>query len=162
VSFLEKSPAFPKEVDQGLKKWFADYIIWMTTATNGVREMNMANNHSIAYFVQLASFARFTGDDKMMEHSQTRFKEVLLPKQMAADGRFTLELKRTKPYGYSIFQADNVATLCVLLSTPQEDFWQLKLPDGRTPKLAVDFIYPYLADKSKWLADGRRKDIMHW
>jgi hypothetical protein len=162
VSFLERSPAFPKEVDQGLKKWFADYIIWMTTATNGVKEMNTANNHSIAYFVQMASFARYTGDEKMMELSRTRFKEVLLPRQMAADGSFTLELKRTKPYGYSIFQADNVAALCILLSTPQEDFWQLKLADGRTPKMAMDFIYPYLDDKSKWLADGRRKDVMHW
>jgi hypothetical protein len=162
VSFLERSPAFPKEVDRGLKKWFADYIIWMTTATNGVKEMNTANNHSIAYFVQMASFARFTGDEKMMELSRTRFKEVLLPRQMAADGSFTLELRRTKPYGYSIFQADNVAALCILLSTPQEGFWQLKLADGRTPKLAMDFIYPYLDDKSKWLADGRPKDVMHW
>ncbi len=162
AGFLERSPAFPRQVDQGLKRWFADYIAWMTTAINGVKEMNMANNHSIAYFVQLASFARFTSHEKMLELSRTRFKEVLLPKQMAAEGSFTLELKRTKPYGYSIFQADNVATLCVLLSTPQEDFWHLKLPDGRTPKLAIDFIYPYLADKNKWLTDGRRKDVMHW
>jgi len=87
---------------------------------------------------------------------------VLLPRQMGSDGSFALELKRTKPFGYSIFQADNVATLCVLLSTPGEDFWRLKLADGRTPSLAVDFIYPYLADKGKWLADGRGKDVMHW
>jgi hypothetical protein len=162
VRFLERSPSFPQAVDLGLKKWFSDYIIWMTTSTNGVKEMNMANNHSIAYFVQLASFARFTGDQKVLELSRARFKEVLLPRQMASDGSFALELKRTKPYGYSIFQADNVATLCVLLFTPEEDFWQMKLADGRTPRLAVDFIYPYLADKGKWLADGRRKDVMHW
>jgi hypothetical protein len=162
VRFLEKSRAFPRTVDLGLKKWFSDYIIWMTTSTNGVKEMNMANNHSIAYFVQLASFARFTGDEKMLELSRARFKEVLLPRQMASDGTFPLELKRTKPYGYSIFQADNVATLCVLLSTSKENFWQLKLADGRTPRLAVDFIYPYLAEKSKWLADGLPEDVMHW
>jgi hypothetical protein len=162
VRFLEKSPAFPRTVDLGLKKWFSDYIVWMTTSTNGVKEMNMANNHSVAYFVQLASFARFTGDQKMLELSRTRFKEVLLPRQMASDGSFALELKRTKPYGYSIFQADNVATLCVLLSVTGEDFWQMKLADGRTPRLAVDFIYPYLSNKGKWLADGRGKDVMHW
>jgi hypothetical protein len=162
VRFLEKSHAFPQAVDEGLKKWFSDYIIWMTTSTNGLKEMNLANNHSIAYVVQLASFARFTGDQKMLELSRTRFKEVLLPRQMGSDGSFALELKRTKPYGYSIFQADNVATLCILLSTQGDDFWRLKLSDGRTPRLAVDFIYPYLADKGKWLADGREKDVMHW
>jgi hypothetical protein len=162
VRFLEKSPKFDPSVDAGLKKWFADYIHWMTTATNGVKEMEAANNHSIAYFVQLASFADFVGDRKTLDFCRERFKEVLLPKQMAADGSFPLELKRTKPYGYSIFQADNVAILCVLLSTPQEDMWKFKLPEGVTPIKSAEFIYPYLADKQKWLADGRTKDIAHW
>jgi hypothetical protein len=160
VRFLEKSPAFDPAVDQGLKKWFADYIAWMTTNTNGVKEMNAKNNHSIAYFLQLASFARFTGDQKMLELSRRHFKEILLPDQMAADGSFPLELKRTKPYGYSIFQADNVAALCLLLSTPAEDYW--KLPEGHNARLAIDFIYPYLADKSCWLADHRGQDVQHW
>lgn len=162
IRFLERSRAFDPAVDAGLKKWFADYIEWMTTSTNGVREMNAKNNHSIAYFVQLASFARFVDDQKNLELCRERFKEVLLPRQMTNDGSFPLELKRTKPYGYSIFQADNVSILCVLLSTPQEDLWKFKLPDGNTPLKSTEFIYPYLANKKKWLADGRGKDIAHW
>lgn len=162
IPFLEKSPAFPPEVDAGLKKWFADYSEWITTSTNGVKEMNNANNHSIACYLQLASFAKFTGDEKLLESCRERFKNVLLPRQMTNDGSFPRELARTKPYGYSIFQAENVAALCVLLSTTNEDIWKFTLPDGRTPKNAVDFIYPYLADKNKWLADGRPKDVMHW
>lgn len=162
VRFLEKSPAFPAEVDRGLKQWFADYSHWITTSDNGVKEMRALNNHSIACFVQLASFAKFTGDEKLLQLCRDRFKEVLFPKQMTNNGSFPLELARTKPYGYSIFQADNVATLCVLLSTPAEDFWKFTLPDGRTPRNAVDFIYPYLADKKQWLADGHPKDVMHW
>ena len=162
IRFLEKSPVFTPAVDAGLKKWFTDYIEWMTTSTNGVKEMNAKNNHSIAYFVQLASFARFVDDQKNLELCRERFKEVLLPRQMTNDGSFPLELNRTKPYGYSIFQADNVAILCVLLSTPKEDLWKFKLPDGNTPLKSAEFIYPYLADKQKWLADGRGKDVMHW
>ncbi len=162
IRFLEKSPAFDSSVDAGMKKWFADYIHWMTTAPNGVKEMNAANNHSIAYFVQLASFAKFVDDQKTLDLCGQRFKEVLLPRQMTNNGSFPLELKRTKPYGYSIFQADNVAILCVLLSTPQEDLWKYQLPGGVTPLKSAEFIYPYLADKQKWLADGRAKDILHW
>jgi hypothetical protein len=162
VPFLEKSPAFDPAVDTGVKHWFADYIDWITTSTNGVKEMNNRNNHSMACFVQLAAFAKLTGNEKVLDLSRRRFKEVLLPGQMTNDGSFPLELKRTKPYGYSIFQADIVAMLCVLLSTTNDDLWQIKLPDGRTPKQAIDFIYPYLADKNRWLADGRGRDIMHW
>jgi hypothetical protein len=116
----------------------------------------------VACFLQLASFAKFTGDEAVLEQSRRQFREVLFPLQMGADGSFALELKRTKPYSYSIFQADNVSLLCVLLSTSGEDFWKFTLPDGRNPRRAVDFIYPYLADKNEWLADGRGKDTMHW
>lgn len=162
IPFLEKSKAFDKSTDAGLKKWFNDYSHWILTATNGIKEMNNPNNHSIACLVQLASFAKFTGDQKVFELSQQKFKETLFPNQMTNNGSFPRELKRTKPYGYSIFQADNLATLCVLLSTPNEDFWKIKTADGRTPQNAVDFIYPYLLDKNKWLADGRGRDVMHW
>ena len=162
VPFLEKSPAFNPAVDSKPQKWFADYITWITTATNGVKEMENKNNHSIACFVQLAAFAKFTGNQQVLDMSRRRFKEVLFPNQMTNNGSFPLELKRTKPYGYSIFQADNLSILCVLLSTPNDDLWKFTLPDGRTPKNAVDFMYPYLADKNQWLTDGRGKDVMHW
>ena len=162
IPFLEKSPAFPPSVDKGLKQWFNDYTQWILTSTNGVKEMNSANNHSIACIVQLASFAKLTGDEKVLELSRQRFKEVLFPNQMTNNGSFPRELARTKPYGYSIFQADNVATLCTLLSTTNDDFWKFKLPDGRSPRAMVDFIFPYLADKTQWLADGYRQDVMHW
>ncbi|HZM02914.1 MAG TPA: alginate lyase family protein [Candidatus Saccharimonadales bacterium] len=162
LRFLEHSSAFPPGVDKGLKQWFTDYSEWITTSPNGIKEMNNANNHSIACYVQLASFAKFTGDEKLIEACRERFKKVLFPRQMTNDGSFPRELARTKPYGYSIFQADNLAILCVLLSTPGDDLWKFTLPDGRTPRNAVDFIYPYLADKNQWLADGHRKDVMHW
>jgi hypothetical protein len=48
------------------------------------------------------------------------------------------------------------------LSTPQEDLWKFQLPDGSTALKSTEFIYPYLADKQKWLADGRGKDVAHW
>jgi Alginate lyase len=162
VPFLEKSPAFDPAVDIGLKQWFRDYTQWILTSKPGIHEMDNPNNHSIACFVQLASFAKFTGDEKVMELCRERFKKVLFPGQMTNNGSFPRELRRTKPYGYSIFQADNLATLCVLLSTTNDDFWKFTLPDGRTPRNSVDFIYPYLLDKNKWLADGRGKDVMHW
>jgi hypothetical protein len=162
VPFLEKSPAFDPAVDHGLKQWFTDYDHWILTSGPGIKEMDNPNNHSIACFVQLAAFAKYTGDQQLLVACRDRFKNVLLPNQMTNDGSFPRELKRTKPYGYSIFQADNLSILCVLLSTTNDDLWKFTLPDGRAPRNAVDFIYPYLKDKNRWLADGRGKDVMHW
>ena len=162
IRFLEKSPSFPPSVAAGLKQWFTDYSHWIMTSPNGQLEMHSANNHSMACYLQLAAFARLTGDEAVLKLARKQFMDVLLPGQMTNNGSFSRELARTKPYGYSIFQADNVAALCELLSTTNQDFWQLTLADGRTPRMAVDFIYPYLADKNRWLADGYRSDVAHW
>ena len=39
-----------------------------------------------------------------MEECRRQYKEVFVPDQMALDGSFPLELKRTKPYGAGFSQ----------------------------------------------------------
>ncbi len=78
---------------------------------------------------------------------------------MAPDGSFPQELKRTKPYGYSIFQLDNMAILCQLLSTERDNLWTFTLPDGRGIRKAVEYLYPFLQDKSKW---PLKPDVEHF
>lgn len=159
IEVMETSPAFPPEVLSGLKKWFAGYVAWMRTSKNGNDEATAGNNHAVAYWLQVAVFAQFTGDEKNLTECRRRFREVFVPKQMANDGSFPAELKRTKPYGYSIFQLDNLVTLCQVLSTPENDLWNFTLTDGRNIHKAVEFMFPYLADKSTW---PRKPDVMAW
>ncbi len=159
IAALDQSRAMTPEIRAGLKQWFRDYSEWMTTHRYGVDEMNAKNNHSVAYMVQLAAFARLTGDVQKLELCRTRYKEVFVPQQMALDGSFPQELRRTKPYGYSIFQLDNMAILCQLLSTREDDLWTFTLPDGRGIRKAVEYLYPYLRDKSKW---PHRPDVEHF
>ena len=131
----------------------------MITSKNGKEEAAAKNNHSVAFWLQAAVFASFTGDESRLEECRKKFKEVFLPNQMAPDGSFPLELKRTKPYAYSIFQLDNMTTLCRVLSTPQENLWNFELPDGRSIRKAVAYLEPYLADKTSW---PLKPDVMAW
>lgn len=156
---LEGSRAFTPELAAGLKRWFGDYVEWMLTSKNGQEEAKAANNHSVAFWLQVAAFSRFTRDEARLAECRARFKEVLVPAQMAVDGSFPAELRRTKPYGYSIFQLDNLAALCQVLSTPEDDLWHFSLPDGRGMSKGMEFLYPCLADKSKW---PRKPDIQAW
>ena len=150
IAAIDKSPALTEEIRAGLKKWFADYAEWMTTHPYGIEEMNARNNHSVAYMVQLAAFARLTDNKQIVELCRKHYKEIFVPRQMAPDGSFPLELKRTKPYGYSIFQLDNMAILCQLLSTPDDNLWTFTLEDGRGIRKAMKYLFPYLQDKGKW------------
>lgn len=159
VEAMQSSHSFPPEVIAGLKSWFADYIEWMTTSKNGHDEANAGNNHSVAYHLQLAVFGEFTGNEEKMDDCRKKYIDVFVGKQMATDGSFPAELKRTKPYGYSIFQLDNMASLCQVLSTKKLDLWLYTLPDGRGMRKAMDFMYPFLADKSSW---PRKPDVQAW
>ncbi len=156
---LQPSPAFKPETLAGLKKWFADYTDWMLTSPNGQKEAAELNNHSVAYWLQVAAFAKFTGNAAQLAECRRQFKEVFVPNQMAADGSFPRELARTKPYAYSIFQLDNMALLCQVLSTPEENLWNFALPDGRGIRQAVAYLYPFLNDKSKW---PLKPDVQSW
>jgi hypothetical protein len=159
ICAMEKSPDFPAEVLTGMKQWFAEYVEWITTSKNGNDEANAGNNHAVAFWLQVAAFSQLTGDKTKLAECRRRFKEVFVPKQMANDGSFPAELRRTKPYGYSIFQLDNMASLCQLLSTPEDNLWKWELLDGRGMRKAMEFLYPYLADKTTW---PHKPDIQAW
>src|SRR3954466_10464753 len=148
-----------KEKVAAIRNWFAEYLHWLTTHKYGKDEMNAANNHGTCWVMQVAVFAKFTGNKNLMDFCTERYKTVLLPNQMAADGSFPQELRRTKPYGYSIFNLDAMATICQTLSTQHDNLWTYETADGRSIKKGIEFLYPYVADKSKW---PFAKDVMYW
>ncbi len=143
----------------GVKKWFADYVEWMTTSKNGMQERDTRNNHATCWVAQVAAFARFTGDAKLTAYCANRFKTVLMPGQEAPDGSFPQELRRTKPYGYSLFNLDAFAILTQTLASPGDDLWRWKLPDGRGMAKAVAYMYPFILDKTKW---PLKPDVMYF
>jgi hypothetical protein len=143
----------------GTKNWFRQYVDWMTTHKYGLDERNNGNNHSAAWALQVAAFARFTGDTARLADMRTFFKETLVPGQMASDGSFPRELARTKPYGYSLFQLDVMGMLAEALSTSRENMWAFTTADGRGMRRALAFMAPYIANKAKW---SKPPDVMYF
>lgn len=156
---LKDSKAMTPETFAGLKRWFQDYTDWLIESPKGQNEANARNNHAVAYWLQVAAFSSLTKDEKRLELCRHQFKEVFLPAQMAVDGSFPLELARTKPYAYSIFQMDNMSTLCQLLSISTDNLWTYETADGKSMARAVGYLYPYLADKSTW---PLKPDVHAW
>ncbi|HSU52215.1 MAG TPA: alginate lyase family protein [Segetibacter sp.] len=156
---MEASAAMDKSALAVIRNWFSDYITWLMTHKYGKDEMNAENNHGTCWTMQVASFAKFTGDQKIMSFCSNRYKTVLLPNQMDKDGSFPRELKRTKPYGYSIFNLDAMTTICQILSTPQNNLFAFTTSDGKSIKKGIEYLYPFIADKSKW---PLKPDVMYW
>jgi hypothetical protein len=144
---------------EGVRNWFSEYTRWMTTHPYGIDERDAKNNHATCWVMQVAAFAHFTGDAEQLAYCRTRFKTVLVPDQMAVDGSFPLELQRTKPYGYSLFNLDAMSAIAQILSTRQDNLWTFQLPDGRGLRRAVAYMAPYIRDKKTW---PLKPDVMYF
>ena len=142
-----------------IKEWFSDFQEWMTTHQYGIDEMNAKNNHGTTWLATASAMASLTGNQDLLSFCRVRFRNVILPSQMAEDGSFPLELRRTKPYGYALFNMDAMAIVAQILSTPDDNLWDFQTDDGKSLKKGMEFIYPYIADKNSWPYE---KDIFIW
>jgi hypothetical protein len=159
VEALRGSKALTGDKETAVTAWFRDYLTWIATHPYGVDESNAKNNHGTCWTLQAACFARLVGDEAMLAECRRRLTAVHLPSQMAVDGSFPAELRRTKPYGYSIFNLDVMTALAVVLSRNDDDLMRFTLPDGRSLVKGVEFLAPFMADKTKW---PKQPDVMYW
>lgn len=150
VEILEKNKAGSGQSLTEIKNWFSEFVTWLTTHQYGIDEMNAKNNHGTCWVMQVGMFARLVGNKQVLELCRERFKNVLLPNQMASDGSFPLELKRTKPYGYSLFNLDAFMVTAQILSDKENNLFEFTTPDGLNLQLGAAFLYPYVKDKSTW------------
>ena len=159
VLVLEKQHAIKAEDFIEIKKWVQQYLQWVTTHPYGIDEREAKNNHGTCWTMQVAVFAKLVNDTSLLNYCDNRFKTLLLPSQMDMNGSFPLELKRTKPYGYSLFNLDAMYTLAHVLSTKENNLWEYKTSNGLSLKKGIEFLYPFVANKNSWTLP---KDIMYW
>ncbi|MBA4053170.1 MAG: alginate lyase [Marivirga sp.] len=159
LSRMQNSSAADKKILMTIKDWFSKYLAWLTSHQYGVDEMNAKNNHGTCWVMQVAAFAKFVENEKLTEFCKDRYKTVLLPNQMADDGSFPQELRRTKPYGYSLFNLDAMVMICKILSDHNDNLWRYQTKDGKSIEKGIRFLYPYIQNKSRW---SFKEDVMYW
>lgn len=150
VHILARENAINPEDLAGLKQWFTRYLNWMTTHEYGLDEMNRKNNHGTCWVMQVAAYAGITEQDSLQKEMVERVKTVLIPNQIANDGSFPLELERTKPYGYSLFNLDVFGIVCRLLSDFDDGLWYSTVSGSGSIGKAFEFMVPFIVDKNKW------------
>jgi Alginate lyase len=158
IEVLKDSSALSMTELDATTKWFKDYLQWMTTSKNGIDERDAKNNHTTCWVMQVAAFAQLVGDQKLLDYCRERFKTIIVPNQIAANGSFPEELRRTKPYGYELFNLEAMATVCQILSTPQDNLFTFETADGRGFRRAMEYMAPFISDKKSW---PLKPDVMY-
>ena len=132
----------------GLTGWFNRYLTWMTTHEYGLAERDNGNNHSTWWAAQVAAFASLTDREEEMKTAREAYK-TMLSAQLDSTGGFPIELERTKPYIYTLFNLEGFAVLAEYGSDGSHNLWDYETDNG-TLQDAFDYIAPYLIDKTDW------------
>ena len=155
---LDRAGALSPATAAGVRAWFRALMDWMMNDPMGIEERDHGNNHSTCWAAQVAAFALFLGDEAVLAGCRERFRFLLID-QMAPDGSFPLELARTRPYNYSLFNIELMGSLCHLASSAEESLWDFEAADGRSTRLAFEFVMPYILDKASWTYG---EDVAYW
>jgi hypothetical protein len=133
-----------------IQAWFREYLEWIATSKNGIEERDAKNNHGSCWVLQAAGFAAFVGDQQQLQFCAQRFRTKLIPEQVADDGSLPLELARTKPYSYSLFDMDILSGICQIISAEGDNLWKFSTENGRSMEKVIAYMVPFIADKGKW------------
>ena len=151
IQHLHREGLIEKEFHEAICSWFTEYCSFLMQSSFGQAEQAERNNHSIAIFLQIAAFSLLSPDrTAIWRFCADKLLNDFIPNQIADDGSMPEELKRTKPYSYSIFAVELLATLAMILSKEYPTLWFAADSRGIGIRRAIDFITPYVADKAAW------------
>lgn len=155
MPFLAASPAFTDEDLAGVKRWFMEYLAWLTVdEDSGPRIAALARDrhdlHASSWMLQAVAAARCVKDEVALNALRRRFEHGLIRSQMVASGNFPAELVTPNPYRNSLLNLDMLAGACEVLSVGFENVWEFELQDGPGMRAAVAYHFQYIAHREKW------------
>lgn len=141
-----------------VRRWFADYLKWMTTSKKGLDEKKAENNHGTWWTAQVAAYATLTGDAASLEMAWKQYRDVLVPTQIEPDGSCPREEARTNSLGYSAMNLDAFAVICKIAQTNGVNLWRYQGPRGVGVWQAFHYLLPYVNQKATW----KKQQISKW
>jgi hypothetical protein len=150
VGLLQGAKAWTEPDQNGLEKWYDDFLRWMLESENGRAEAAAKNNHGTYYDLQIASFALFLNKTNLATEILAQVRTKRIPVQIEPDGQQPLELARTKAWSYSVANLSGLMSLARLAENVNVELWHFETPDGRSIRKAVDYLVPFATREKKW------------
>ncbi len=150
VVLLEAAGGLDQAVAAGVRKWYADYLAWLTTSAHGLSEKSAGNNHATWWTAQVASNAAFTGQAGALGMAWNHYRGYLVPAEIRSDGGCPREEERTRSLHYSSMNLDAFALLCRLAQMEGVDLWRYHARNGAGVDKAFAYLTPYLLRPDTW------------
>ena len=133
-----------------LKDSFARFLTFLTEDRTALLARDAKDHHASAWLLQVAAFAKLTGNDAVLAAASHRFKAVTIRAQIDAKGEFPHELRTGNAYRDALFNLDLLSGVCELLSTRFDSLWNHELQDGPGMRSAIAYMAPYVRNRKTW------------
>ena len=150
LRIIESSPSWPGSDRAAFSRWCTEYLAWLRESKNGKDERSERNNHGTLYDMQVASIALYVGDSAIAREVLINSARARVDSQIAPDGSQPLELARTRPIHYSLFNLDAFTQLAEMGRHVGSDLWHYRGRNGGSIEGALRFIAPYASRVKTW------------
>ncbi len=150
IWLLEQAGMLDRVLGEGVRKWYAAFLQWMTTSKKGLDEKKSGNNHATWWTAQVAAYAALTGDEAGQQMAWDHYRAYLVPEEIHTDGSCPREEARTNSLGYSNMNLDAFAVLCRVAATSGVRLWDFTTAKGIAVQHAFDYLLPYLLHPENW------------
>ena len=150
MEFLAQTGAWEPKDQAAVRKWFEEYLLWLTQSKNGIDEKKSRNNHASWWTAQVAAIATFVEDGRAEQMAFSYYRDRIFPRQISRNGSAPQEESRTRSLSYSAFNLEAFTMVCRIAQVQGVDLWSVHGPKGATIGTVIDYLEPYLTDPKKW------------
>jgi hypothetical protein len=150
MEFLSQAGAWDPKEQAGVRRWFEEYLRWLTVSKNALEEKGSGNNHASWFVAQTAAVASFVENKREEDAMFEYYRDHIFPRQIRPDGSAPREETRTRSLSYSAFNAEALAMTCRIAQIAGTDLWNLRAKNGVSLATVIDYLSPYLTDPKKW------------
>ncbi|KAJ3175443.1 hypothetical protein HDU85_001785, partial [Gaertneriomyces sp. JEL0708] len=137
----QSAPVWTRADYEGMQAWMTEMTKWYNTAKIAIGASNTKNNHATWYYAQASNYAYFGGNNTETARILKKYLTGIHQTFFAADGSQPLELDRTRPFHYSVFNLEPLLCMAKLGEKVGVDVWGWPTKAGNTTiQKAVDFL----------------------
>jgi hypothetical protein len=149
MEFLSRTGNWDAKDQEAVRRWFQDYLQWLTQSKYAMEEKNSGNNQASWWTAQVAAVATFVENDAAMKMAFGYYHDRIFPRQIAENGSAPREEARVSPW-YSVFNLEAFTLVCRIAQVQGTDLWSVRAKNGLGLGGVIDYLKPYLVDPRRF------------
>jgi len=150
IALMRETGAWTDADEQAMQQWTRVYLDWATTSEFGLAERVAKNNHSVYYAYHAIGCALYVGDTTLISDLLGEHFRTTLLGQITSDGTMPIELRRTKPMGYTVYNLTAFLMLAEVARSAGVDLYTVKGEEGQSIDTAIATTLAYLRGERVW------------